>query len=108
VPIDDKNTAPSKIDPPTETVPSPTDQGPTPCNKSITHWDIINNRAVFVSLDIETGGMYCGIIQLSVEIFLVLYDKHDPTAEPTICHNNETFNEYINLGENTLWDPPVF
>ena len=86
----------------TEAAPSPTDQGPIPRNKSIAHWDIVNNRAVFVSLDIETSDTYCGIIQLSAEIFLVLYDEHDPTAEPMICHNNETFNKYINPGENAL------
>jgi hypothetical protein len=58
-----------------------------------------------VSLDIETGGTYCRIIQLLAEIFVVLYNQNDSTAEPTICHNNETFNKYINLGENALWDP---
>ena len=107
VPIDDKNMAPSNINPPTETAPSPTDQqGPIPRNKSIAHRDIVNNRAVvFVSLDIETGGMYCRIIQLLAEIFVVLYNEHDPMAEPMICHNNEIFNEYINLEENALWDP---
>jgi hypothetical protein len=36
---------------------------------------------------------------------VVLYDEHDSTAEPTICQNNETFNKYINPGENALWDP---
>jgi hypothetical protein len=103
--IDDENMAPSNIDPPTEIAPSPTDQRPIPCKKSIAHWDIANNRAVFVSLDIETSGTYCRIIQLSVEIFLVLYDEHDPTARPMICHNNETFNKYINPGENALRGP---
>ena len=105
VPIDDENMASSNSDPPTEAAPSPTDQGPISRNKSIAHWDIFNNRAVFVSLDIETGGTYCGIIQLSAEIFVVLYDEHDLTAEPTICHNNKMFNEYINPGENALLDP---
>ena len=105
VPIEEENVADSTINLATEIAASPTDQGPIPRNKSIAHWDIITNRAVFVSLDIETGGTYCGIIQLSAEIFVILNDEHDPTAEPTICHNNETFNEYINPGENALWDP---
>ena len=32
--------------------------------KSIAHFDLTNNKVVFLSLDLETGGEYCGIIQL--------------------------------------------
>jgi len=102
---DDENMTPSAPNPPTEATPSPACQDkkrPIPCNKSIAHWPISENRAVFVSLDIETGSIYCVIMQLSVEIFVVLYDEHDPNAEHTICQCNDTFNKYINLGENVL------
>jgi hypothetical protein len=108
VPIDDKNMAHSTINLTTKEVPSPAlqdNQRPIPRNKSIAHWPISENRAVIMSLDIKGGGSYCGIVQISAEIFVILYDEHDPTSEPTICHNNETFNEYINPGENALWDP---
>ena len=40
-----------------------------PKGKSIAHYDLKANRMVFVSLDVETGGEYCGIIQLSAELF---------------------------------------
>ena len=103
---DDENMTPSAPNPPTEATPSPAhqDEKPIPRNKYIAHWPISENRAIFVSLDIATGGVYCGIVQLSAEIFVVLYDKHDPNAKPTICHCNDTFNKYINPGENALWD----
>jgi hypothetical protein len=72
---------------------------------SIAHWPISKNRAVFVSLDIETRGSYCSIVQLLAEIFVILYDEHDPKTESATCHNNETFNKYTNPGENAFWDP---
>ena len=40
-----------------------------PRNKSIMHWSFIENNTLFVSLDIETGGTHCGIVQLSAELF---------------------------------------
>ena len=71
-PIDDENMVPSTINLPTEEAPSSAhqdNQRPIPHNKSIAHWPISENRAVFVSLDIETRGSYCGIVQISAEIF---------------------------------------
>ena len=40
-----------------------------PRGKSIAHFDLTNNKVVFLSLDLETGGEYCGIIQLSGQLF---------------------------------------
>jgi hypothetical protein len=39
------------------------------------------------------------MVQLLLKIFVILYAKHYPKAEPTICQNNKTFNKYINLGK---------
>ena len=36
-----------------------------PNEKSIAYFDLADNKIVFLSLDLETGGEYCGIIQLS-------------------------------------------
>ena len=45
------------------------DDGPNiPRGRSIAHLGIRDEKIVFVSFDIETGGEYCGILQLSAEI----------------------------------------
>jgi hypothetical protein len=64
VPIDNEIMVPSTINPPIKEASSPVHQDkwkPIPCKKSIAHyWPISKNKAVFVSVDIETGGSYCG------------------------------------------------
>ena len=38
---------------------------------SLAHFDFEQNNVVFVSFDTETGGEFCGILQLSAEMFRV-------------------------------------
>jgi hypothetical protein len=44
-----------------------------PRGKSEAHFDLKDNKIVFLSLDLETGKEYCGIIQLSGQLF-----RHNP------------------------------
>jgi hypothetical protein len=66
----------------------------------------VENDLVFVSFDIETGGTYCGIVQISAEMFHLV---HDPSAQknthPTLIRLETTFNEYVNPGASAIWDP---
>ena len=75
--------------------------GPPPRGKSIAHWDFENNNIAFLSLDLETGGEYCGIIQLSGQIFCP--DADDPGGFG-IVYARETFNEYIKPPEGAIWN----
>ncbi len=45
-----------------------------PCGKSIAHFDLLDHNIVFLSLGLETGGEYCGIIQISGQLFR--FDPH--------------------------------
>jgi hypothetical protein len=69
--------------------------------KSLEHWPYINNDVVFGSLDIKTVREYCGIIQMSAELFHLV---HSPNAKakdrPTHVHLSNTFDEYIRPVEN--------
>ena len=49
------------------------DQRPIPRLKSSAHFPYISNDTVFLSLDIETGGEYCGKLQLSAELFRIAH-----------------------------------
>ena len=42
-----------------------------PRGKSIAHFDLHNHKIVFLSLDLETGGKYCGIIQLFSQLCIL-------------------------------------
>ncbi|KAL9183005.1 hypothetical protein ACHAXT_004792, partial [Thalassiosira profunda] len=55
-----------------------------PKGRSIAHYAIDAKKAVYVSLDIEVGGEYCGVVQLSAEI-------------------PNKFNKYVNPGEGAPW-----
>jgi len=50
-----------------------------------------NRIAVYISLDIETGGENCGITQLSAQIFLKLPHNSKKTSEI----ESECFDEYV-------------
>ena len=86
----------------TPIAPDPTDaERKPPHEKFIAHFDLQNNTIVFLSLDLETGGEYCGIIQLSGQLFW-----HDPT-EPqgtTFLTVAETFNEYVRPPDGAFWN----
>jgi len=67
--------------------------------QTIPHWSFIKNNALFVSLDVETGGTHFGIVQLSAELFRLV---HLPGAknnqQPTIVRLWDTFDAYVNPG----------
>ena len=75
---------------------------------------------MFVSLDLETGGENCGIIQISAEIVrLELSRVQGKAAKDTLAGvsrgtafyrdeddaPSELFNEYVNPGEDAEWAP---
>ena len=62
-----------------------------------------------LSFDLEHGGDYCGIVQLSAEL-MTLRLKESANGSATadkledLYKNPTTFNEYVNPGENAIWD----
>ena len=52
-----------------------------PKGKSIAQKWIGTEKAVYILLDIETGGENCGIIQLSAQIFLMVQQSSKLTSE---------------------------
>jgi hypothetical protein len=77
---------------------APQDTPKPPNGKSIAHFDLKANRIVYVSLDVETGGEYCGIIQLSAELF------RKNTANSTYNRVSEAFNQYVRPPDGTIWN----
>lgn len=74
---------------------------PIPKGRSVAHHYFIDNQAVLCSFDIETGGEFCGIIQISAEIFRA---NDISGANPTI-RKACIFNEYVKPHDGALWDP---
>lgn len=87
--------------PSTAMAPDNTDAPPIPRNKSIAHFDLQNNTVVFCSLDLETGGEYCGIIQLSAELF-----RPNPSDPLSLDHMKveEAFDMYVKPPPNAIWN----
>jgi len=82
------------------TVDETTEPPCIPSGKSITHFDLLSNNVVYCSLDVETGGEYCGIIQLSVELFC--FNNEDPDYR--VDHIEPTFNEYVRPPDGAIWN----
>ena len=57
-------------------------------------------KLVYISFDIETGGEYCGIVQISAQIFRVV--KHNSTYESNI--EQENFDEHVKPPDDAIWD----
>ena len=85
-----------------------------PKERSIAHYPITNGKAVFYSLDIETGGEYCGIAQFSAELVRMNIVPGMNKAKNSMisARNNiianvaqvlHTFNKYVHPGETTIW-----
>jgi hypothetical protein len=74
---------------------------PIPRNKSIAHHDLKAKKVVWCSLDLETGGEYCGIIQLLAEIFRL--NPVDPTHSDYI-REPDIFNHYVRPPDSTYWN----
>ena len=61
-----------------------------PRGKSIAHFDLTNNKVVFLSLDLETGGEYCGIIQLSGQLF-----RKNPEDQQKNLHSSGRYIQQV-------------
>ena len=108
-PEDDGDDAPSPSqDPPQDRndnqpqIDSTDDDGepPVPAGKSLAHFAISSGEAFYASFDIETAGEYGGICQISMELFSINWE----TTPPTISRCPETFDRYVNPGENAIWE----
>ena len=79
-----------------------------PKGKSIAHDCIIKKKAVFLSLDVETGGEFCGpsgLLQLSAELFRMdIESKRGKDVSKNIRRPGSVFNKYINPGEDAIWN----
>ena len=87
--------------------------------RSMGHHHFKQNKLVFVSLDLETGGEGCGIVQISAEIVRPVLQREGemtakdqlagPVERGTTQYNDESnpggtlFNEYVNPGEDAEW-----
>ena len=75
-----------------------------PKGKSIAHKWITIEKAVYISLDIETGGKNCGITQLSAQIFRMVQHNSKLTSEI----ERECFVEYAMPSKHSIWDERLF
>ena len=57
-----------------------------------------------MSLDLEHGGEYCGIVKLSCQLFWLREEVESKLVGEI---ENESFNEYIKLQDNAIWDEDV-
>lgn len=77
------------------------DPPPIPRGKSLAHHYINVNRVVYCSFDLEHGGEYCGIIQISAQLF------RKKIADSTVQHfirDNQTFNRYVRPPDGAIWN----
>jgi len=75
-----------------------------PKGKSIAHKWIATEKAVYISLDIDTGGENCGIIELSAQIFRTVQHNSKLTSEI----KRECFDEYVRPSNGAIWDENLF
>jgi hypothetical protein len=74
--------------------------GTIPKGRSITHNIFDNQRAIFLSFDIETAGEIAGIVQISAEIVRLKIDSAKKKVgfdhAGNILREEDTFNRYVN------------
>ena len=102
-----------------QTIPSPTaEDDPTiPKSRSLAHHEFEANKVVFVSFDIETGGEYCGILQMSAEAEIMRLkvtpklmqagkNKGKPSnsedCPENVVRESNTFNKYVKPHEGVI------
>lgn len=90
----------STITNPTESASSAAEKD-IPPGKSIAHHYITSGDVVYCSFDLETGGEYCGIVQISAELFSP--NPADALGLDFIS-NPDTFNSYVQPPEGALWN----
>ena len=69
-----------------------------PSGKSIAH-HYLHRNAAYVSFDVETGGEYCGIVQISAEIFRIRLENGSEVGEREV----DTFNYYVKPSQGAIW-----
>jgi len=69
-----------------------------PKGKSIARKWIATEKAVYISLSIDTGGENCGIIQLSAQIFRMVHHNSKLTSEI----ERECFDEYVRPSNDAI------
>jgi hypothetical protein len=74
--------------------------------RSIADHIIHNNEFCLLSFDIEHGGEYCGIVQLSAEFCTMKLKESGPSKDKLEDwgRHTDTFDSYVNPGENAIWD----
>jgi hypothetical protein len=87
------------------------DLGNTPqprAGRSIADHLINNTEFCLLSFDIEHGGEYCGIVQLSAEFCTMkLREAKKGTNKDSLedwGRHTDTFDAYVNPGDNAIWD----
>jgi hypothetical protein len=79
-------------------------QTPTyPTDKSIVRHQIVPNKVIYCSLDIETIGEYGNILQLTVELFHI---SNTCTINGATCIET-TFKQYVKHPEGAIWKVKV-
>jgi len=83
-----------------------------PKSRSITHDHFEGNKVVFVSFDIETGGEFCGILQIlaefvRTEVVPIITSKGPSPNKDTakaIKREGSVFNEFVRLEEGGIFN----
>jgi len=71
---------------------------PIPKGKSIAHHHM-HSDIVYCSFDLETGGEFCGIVQMSAQMFRIRVENGKMVGEI----EEETFNEYVKPPDGSIW-----
>jgi len=80
---------------------------PPRAGRSIADYLIHDKEFCLLSLDLEHGGEYCGIVQLSAEMCRLKLKEPARGCKDSVENwerHTDVFNEYVNPGENALWD----
>ena len=94
------------------TNPCPTPKPTIPKSRSIAHDHFEGNKVDFVSFDIETGGEFCGILQISaesdrIEVVPTITSKSPSPNKDTakvIKREGSVFKEFVRLEEGAIFD----
>jgi hypothetical protein len=80
---------------------------PPRAGRSIADHLMNNKEFCMLSFDIEHGGEYCGIVQLSAEFCrMKLQEKKKSTTKDSLddwSRHTDTFNAYVNPGDRAIW-----
>ena len=71
-----------------------------PKGMSIAHNYLTQEKLVYISFDIETGGEYCGIVQISAQVFRISEHNSKHTSEI----ESHTFNRYVKPPDDAVWN----